>query len=491
MKITSLIIQNFRSFEYEEINFDNYNCIVGPNGSGKSTILFALNVLFRNSEAPTDVHYLQEEDFHFKNTRDPIRITATFKDLSQEAKNDLKDYFRQDKLVISAIAEWNPDTLIAEVKQVGSRFVMKRFSKFFAMYDEGKKVAELKKSYEELKKEIPDLHDAGTKDGMRDALREYEESHSEECELIESNDQFYGWSRGINLLEKYFQWVYIPAVKDPSEEQDESKNTALGKLLQRTIRAKVNFDDSLKEIRTEVEGKYQQLLEQEQNILGNVSKSLENRLQEWSHPGARIELKWHYDDKKSIMIADPSARVKIGEGEFLGDLARLGHGIQRSFLIAILQELAMSEAEYQPTLILAVEEPELYQHPPQARHLSFVFEALSKKNSQVILTTHSPYFVSGKGFESVRMTRKGINVGKTKITQYTHKALTKRLATALGESPGSPSATMAAVEQIMQPSQNELFFSSVPVLVEGTEDIAIIATYLRLSEKWNEFESVQ
>lgn len=487
MKITSLKIQNFRSFEEEEIHFDDYTCIVGPNGSGKSSILCALNVLFRNTEAPTDVHILHKEDFHYENIRDPIKITATFEDLPSEAKQDLKNYVRQDKLVISSIAEWNSDTNDANVNQIGSRMVMKKFSKFFAVSDKGAKATELKDIYRALKKEIPDLEDIGTKDGMRQSLRNYEEAHPDLCELVESKDQFYGWSKGVNLLEKYFQWIYIPAVKDPSDEQDETKDTALGRLLNRTIRAKVDFEQPLSEIRADVEEKYQNLLLQEQAVLSDVSKSLERRLQEWSHPGARVELRWHFDEKKSINIADPAARVKIGEGNFLGDLVRLGHGMQRSFLVAILQELVRSEAEHQPTLILSVEEPELYQHPPQARHLSSVLETLSKKNSQVILTTHSPYFISGRGFENVRMSRKSLVQGNTKISQYTHLELSRILADALGEPPRSPTATMAAVEQIMQPSQNELFFSRIPILVEGTEDVAPLATYLRLMQIWDEF----
>ena len=40
------------------------------------------NVIFRNTKAPTDVFNLQEEDFHYKNKKDPTRITATFEDLS-------------------------------------------------------------------------------------------------------------------------------------------------------------------------------------------------------------------------------------------------------------------------------------------------------------------------------------------------------------------------------------------------------------------------
>jgi hypothetical protein len=46
---------------------------------------------------------------------------------------------------------------------------------------------------------------------------------------------------------------------------------------------------------------------------------------------------------------------------------------------------------------------------------------------------------------------------------------------------------MAAVEQIMQPSQNELFFCKVPILVEGPEDVAFISAYLTHTGKWSDF----
>jgi hypothetical protein len=69
--------------------------------------------------------------------------------------------------------------------------------------------------------------------------------------------------------------------------------------------------------------------------------------------------------------------IKAQEGKFKGSLTRFGHGLQRSFLLAILQELASIEASSEEdnksqnrTLIFGCEEPELYQHPPQARHLS-------------------------------------------------------------------------------------------------------------------------
>ena len=75
---------------------------------------------------------------------------------------------------------------------------------------------------------------------MTKALREYEAARSDECELIPSEDQFYGFSKGANRLAK-LQWVYVPAVKDATSEQVEARNSALGKLLARTVRSKTNF----------------------------------------------------------------------------------------------------------------------------------------------------------------------------------------------------------------------------------------------------------
>ena len=56
MKISSVRIEKFRSFEDTTIPLNDYACLVGPNGAGKSNVLTALNVFFRESENfPTDL----------------------------------------------------------------------------------------------------------------------------------------------------------------------------------------------------------------------------------------------------------------------------------------------------------------------------------------------------------------------------------------------------------------------------------------------------
>src|SRR5579862_1240448 len=105
--------------------------------------------------------------------------------------------------------------------------------------------------------------------------------------------------------------------------------------------------------------------------------SMQKRLQEWASPNAILTLGWHYDENKSVVVNEPYARAAIGEDNFIGEVARLGHGMQRSFLVALLHELASLNADQGPTLLLGFEEPELYQHPPQAQHMCNVLESLA------------------------------------------------------------------------------------------------------------------
>ena len=488
MRLKEIKIKNFRSFEDETIVLDDYSCLVGPNGAGKSTVLQALNVFFRNTAAASvDLLKLSNEDFHHKNIESPVEVVLKFEQLSPEAQKDFKAYYRGSKLIISAVAEWDPQAGCAEVKQYGSRLVMAAFAPFFAANENRAKASELKDIYSELCQQFPDLPAVTTKGDMESALRAYEEGHPEQCELLSSQNQFYGWSKGENRLRKYLQWVYVPAVKDATTEQDEGRATALGQLLERTIRSKVDFQEPIDELRKDVANKYEQIIQKEQNVLDGLSDSLTRRIQEWTHSGTKIRLNWHYNPDKSFTVNEPLARLTVGEHDFFGELARLGHGLQRTVFVSLLQELAANEEGDMPTLLLGFEEPELYQHPPQARHMASLLEELSTKNSQILLSTHSPYFVSGKGFENIRMIRKSADDRKSITSQVTHKNISDRLGEALGEAPRSLTSTMAAIEQIMQPSQNELFFASVVVLVEGIEDVAYISTHLNLTGRWDEF----
>jgi putative ATP-dependent endonuclease of OLD family len=488
MRLETVHIKNFRSIKDQVIKFSDYTCFVGPNGAGKSTALIALCVLFRYStDSTTNLLVLSEEDFHHKNTKEDIEITATFTDLSGEAQKKLAHYYRQNKLIVSAVAKWNEDTNSAPVTQYGKREVMEAFIPFFKAHDDSKLVDELRKLYADCKIAVPALLDVKTKAAMHDTLRAYEEAHPEECTLVNSQDEFYGGAgKGQSLLAQFIQWEYVAAVKDATTEQLEARKTVLGRILERTVRLKMALNEPLEKLRDEAYEKYSKLLADHENELKELGASLTARMSEWAHPDARIKLEWRGDESQ-VSIADPLAKIKAAEGSFEGELPRFGHGFQRSFLLALLQELVAIGATGGPKLILACEEPELYQHPPQIRHLASVFDALTDQGTQVIVCTHNPLFIRGENFEEIRLVCKDRQMGHAEIRHLRFDEVAERIADAGGERPKKLEGTALRVSQALKPNINEMFFTSVLVLVEGLEDAAYISTQLVLRDSWTEF----
>lgn len=487
MRIRAIHISNLRAIADATVQFDDYTCFVGANGAGKSTVLFALNVFFREVDAQGNaITSLTAEDFHKRDVSKPVEITVWFHQLSGEAKEDFKDYFRQDVLVVSAKAVFDENTGRAEIKQYGQRLAMEAFAEFFRRFGDKAKVEELRTLYGELSQRF-DLPKAGTGPAMVDALRAYEAARPDECTLIPSEDQFYGVSRGTGRLQRHIQWVYVPAVKDASTEQSEGKATALGKLLARTVRAKVNFAEEIGKLAQQARDTYQKLLEESQKQLEEVSTALNIRLMQWAHPEASLKLQWHQDPERSVKVEEPYAKVLAGEAEFQGELGRFGHGFQRSYLLALLQELAAAGGTDGPTLILGCEEPELYQHPPQARHLASVLQELATAGSQVLVSTHSPLFVGGESFQSVRLARRDFNTKATSVKQPDLDVIGNQEAHCWGHKPEAPPATLSRINQLLQPQLAEMFFTQRLVLVEGIEDCAYVHAWLSLTKQLPEF----
>jgi len=488
VKIKSLRIENFRSFRDQTFTLNRYSCFVGPNGAGKSTVLCALNIFFKEQDSSaTDTSKLCDEDFFSRNTAQPIRITLTFDDLSNDARTVLSDYVRQNELVVTAEGVFDEQQGTAVVHHFGQRLGMTQFRPFFEAMKTGASAARLTEVFDGLRATYTDLANPRSKDDKANALREYESQHADLCVLIPSEDNFYGIN-STGKLAPFIQWVYVPAVKDAGQEGLEAKNTAFGRLIARTVRSRTNFDADLETLQQDTLTRYKDLLQRNQASLTEIATSLQRRLSSWAHPNVRLDMAWLSDPNKSVTVQQPVAGIKTGDGDFLGSLARMGHGLQRSYLLALLQELASSDAPSAPTLILACEEPELYQHPPQARHLVDVFSVLAQGNNQVLVTTHSPLFVTGEGFEDVRLVRNPNPTAGSIVSSLTFDTLCTRIRTALGENPPRRLEGMIAkIHQALRPHIAEMFFAKVPVLVEGLEDASYLTTELHLSNQWEEF----
>ena len=242
-----------------------------------------------------------------------------------------------------------------------------------------------------------------------------------------------------------------------------------------------------------------------------MSKTLETFV-----PEAKVNLDWI--GLEQIVIPMPKVIVKLIEDGYKTDVARTGHGLQRAFILTMLQHLALAQTKVSslenkedaeqsaegmqdagkkednslPNLVLAIEEPELYQHPNRQRHIAEILMQLARGNipgvankTQIIYCTHSPLFVGIDRIEQIRLLRK-IDNGKDKDDTANPK-ITKIFSTNLDEIAGSiweaegkPGAKytgqtlLPRIQTIMTPWMNEGFFADVAILVEGEDDRAAI-----------------
>ena len=203
----------------------------------------------------------------------------------------------------------------------------------------------------------------------------------------------------------------------------------------------------------------------------------------------------------------PQAQVKLLEDGYESTVERTGHGLQRTFIVTMLQHLAAargveltpedgvseenasqeSGGTHLPSLVLAIEEPELYQHPSRQRHWASVLLKLATgttpgvaKNTQVVYTTHSPLLVGLDRFEHIRVLRKMAHEnGKPKTTRL-KKADMDAVADELRTANNSQGTRYTAetlrprLQAIMTPWMSEGFFADIVVLVEGEDDRAAI-----------------
>lgn len=211
----------------------------------------------------------------------------------------------------------------------------------------------------------------------------------------------------------------------------------------------------------------------------------------------------------SRKILSSATYVLLSDDGFGGPVDRQGHGLQRAFIFTLLQYLARSSADVTevrgegegeadavpapaPNLILAIEEPELYQHPTKQRHFAEVLRSLSggalpgvEGVTQVAFACHSPMFVSLGRADEIRLVRR-TDCEDTQFKQCELKALDlAEVAQSLERGWGHPEGTFSAATlaprlHILGTELAEGFFANGVVLVEGRSDKAALSAMARL-----------
>jgi hypothetical protein len=504
MIIRSVAVKNFRCILDETLECDMLTALVGANGAGKSTFLRAIELFYAGSPSVT------AEDFYAEDVNQVIEVSVTFAELDSEEQEHFSNYVENGTLTVSRVFSFAEGKVTA--KYHGS---LLQNPDFIPMRIVGG-AREATAAYNELRQNpayAEQLVAVRSRDAALESLRKWEEAHPDRCTRQRDEGQFFGFTEvAQGYLGRYTRYIPVPAVRDAAEDAAESKGSPITMIMDLVVRSVLAQREDVARLKTDTQTRYNEIFDPEHLVeLDALEDRLSTTLATYV-PDAAVDLSW--ERAKPIEIPMPTAQVKLLEDGFRCAVERTGHGLQRAFILALLQHLAVAVAPTppeqagaappavrSPNLILGIEEPELYQHPNRQRHLARILLALSNGRipgvagrTQVLYGTHSPLFVGIDRFDQVRLLRKVSNGdARPKVAKVTRKSLDD-VARILWKARGRQGEQFTAdtlrprLQTIMTPWMSEGFFATEVVLVEGEDDRAAVLGFA--SAAGHDFESL-
>jgi predicted ATP-dependent endonuclease of OLD family len=443
-----------------DILFDSVTTFIGPNGVGKSTVLRALDWFF-NGGVLTDDDVLNGAE------RRQVKVEVEFDSLTTSDREALGKYAPKTRDTVLVWRTWENGA----DKMTGKALAFGPFEEIRSLTGGTAKKAR----YNELRTTRRELAlPAWTNlSATESAMSEWEHEHPELLEESEvSGTYFFGFA-GQGRMSGLFDYVLVTADLRASEEAQDSKTSLLGRILERTLD------------RTSADGKLQDLsmrYTQEQAAIHGehfdpqlevLSRELSDEVAAFTQ-GRPVKIRSVSIDPKpqkvqfSVSVLDQMTETSV---------ERQGHGFQRALLIATLKLLADrgAAAEQQGVICLAIEEPELFQHPVQARAFASVLRTLAEDTGQqiqVAYATHSPFFIEATHVPQVRRVSRGSGSGRVPavtIAHVTPERLIDHLEGFMGSVDVRRRMDSSCVEKLP-----EALFAEAVILVEGTTEQAII-----------------
>lgn len=485
MWVKSVRLNNYRSVKDAVLECEPLTALVGANGSGKSSFLRALELFYTSAPKFT------EDDFYNREVENPIEIIVTFTGLNEVAKTRFGIYLTGDDLTVArvlSLKDGKPTDKYHGVRPQHSTFGNVRSQ---ANANDKKRV------YEELRQDpiYSALPKCTKEEQVTIAMKEWETANPLLCEPQRDDGQFFGFTQvGNGYLGDFSKLIFIPAVKDAGNEASDTRGTAITELMDLVVRNAILGRADVKKFQEDIQKTYSELIDPAKlTEMSTLESELSKTLQTFV-PQTSLVLKWLAAPPPEIPM--PKTDLKVVEDSFPLAVGRTGHGLQRAFILTLLQHLAVAQAKSKPVspgtepqvpyLVLAIEEPELYQHPNRQRHFARILLQLAggaipgvSKSTQVLYCSHSPLMVGLDRFEQVRLLRKQDAAGKPKITRVIQAKLDD-VADAIWVAAGKPNPkyTGAGIKSrlhtLLTPWMNEGFFADSIVLVEGEGDRAVI-----------------
>jgi len=266
-----------------------------------------------------------------------------------------------------------------------------------------------------------------------------------------------------------FDYVLVTADLRASEESIDNKSSIIARILERAIDRSA-ADEQIQAVADESKLKQERIYRDAFGVqLRELEGKLNNVVERYSQ-GRSVSVR---PADIELKPARTTFEVSIHDGETETSVDHQGHGFQRTLLISALQILASSgRTAENGTICLAIEEPELFQHPIQEVVFAKVLRDISESPSQhvqVTYATHSPYFLEARHFDQVRrLTRSA----KDRSVQVKFGTVDK--VKSLLDGVVNPETVDKQLDAIVTGRLSIALFANRVLLVEGTTEPAVL-----------------
>lgn len=493
MKLTQVHIQNFRPCRDVTLQIGDMHALVGANNAGKSAVLRALDFLFNPSTKS-----LNDESFWNKDTTLEIRVEALFTDLKDKEKEALAGCLKADgtfhmarsaKLIAKAAGADSDD---GEEKIAIGQHYKQPTPKLEWLQDSnisGKSITEWWKNKDQLAVDGVSFAASWPTEAKKPGVEDWKEKAKQfvaaNAAKIPMEDAWIDNPKGYaNVLKATLPFfILVPAVRDVTEESKGTKSSPFGKLLFAildTVAAAKKKKIEL--ILSEVSKQMNRLGGAKRVPLIADTESRLNKLLGDFFVGCDLEIEFQTPTLEALLSAP---KLFIDDG-FRNAVENKGHGLQRAVIFTILRryaEFMTSTPEGKKrSLILAVEEPELYMHPQAQRTIRRVFRNIAGGGDQVVFSTHSSLLVDVAYFdEIIRLECRVEKADGKKLTQseawqLPMAKMIEDLEVRFPKLKGkvTPESMRDRYSHAYNPRRNEGFFASKIILVEGlTEEYSL------------------
>lgn len=338
MKISQVKIHGIKSYEDVVINMEDYTVFVGENNCGKSNALFALLWFFGKEK-------LSAKDLN-KNVGDNPFVDVEFKLGDGEVFSHPAEYLVDGKFKVKAT--------INREKVLEKPVVCEYFG--YTGIEEAS---------------IKDSRLMGFKNVAKPSLGDL---------------------------------IYVPSVKSLSDELKFTANSALNQLVSKYVINRIIEEDGKASHYSQIVNSIKQLSdfinEGENSALQTLKRDISKHMLDYGNVSLGFELE--PPNAEDLIKSCFKQHADVNGGDRL-PLSSQGDGFQRSMIFSLIANLAelgktssVKKSAKNECTYYIIEEPEIFLHPNHQSYFRNKLEELSLGNdSQVILTSHSPYFVNG------------------------------------------------------------------------------------------------